>query len=220
MRDFLTMKDSLLISFGRSFISGFSQIASALGVSGDKLNELASVIDEYETTLQEIYSTRNHLQSLTTKKNSLRNTLKALIRALTRKARSDSNLTNTQLALVGLKPRDRIRTPSKTPETAPYITIDIQRNRQHVIGVYDYETANNRAKPEGVIGAEIWVYVGNSDEMTEKNMRYIGTATRRRLSFTHDEEDAGKEAQYLARWINRRGERGMWSNKSSATIAH
>jgi len=220
MRDFLTMKDSLLIGFGRSFIRGFSQIASALGVSGDKLNELETVIDEYETALQEIRAARNHLKSLTTKKNGLRNKLKALIRSLTRKARSDSSLTDTQLSFVGLKPRDRIRTPGKTPETVPFITVEIKRNRQHVIGVYDYEDSTVKAKPEGVSGAEIWVYTGKADEMTEKNMRYIGTATRRRLSFTHDEEDAGKEAHFLARWINRRGERGMWSNKSSATIAH
>ena len=220
MRDFLTMKESLLAGFGRRVISGFSQIASAVGVSTDKLNELESVIDEYEDSLVQIRATRNHLKSLTTKKNGLQKTLKSLIRSLTRKARSDVNVTDAQLALIGLKPRDRIRTPSKTPDTEPYIIVDIRRNCQHIIGVSDFADSTAKAKPFGVIGAEIWVYIGELSEMNEKNLRYLGMATRRKLSYTHDAEDTGKQAHYLARWINRRGERGGWSNTSSATIAH
>jgi hypothetical protein len=55
--------------------------------------------------------------------------------------------------------------------------------------------------------------------MNEKNLRYLGIATRRRLNVLRDEENAGQEAHYLARWINRRGARGEWSNNTSATIA-
>ena len=220
MRDFLTMKDSLLVGFARGFMGGFSEISSALGVSGDKLTELESLIDEYEDTLREIRAARNHVQSLTTKKNSLREQLKELIRLLARKAKSDSNIKDAQLSGLGLKPRDRVRTPGKAPESAPFITVEIKPNRQHVIGVYDFEDATPRAKPAGVTGAEIWVYVGNRDDMTEKNLRYLGMATRRKLAHTHDDEDAGKEAHYLARWINHRGDRGTWSNNTSATIAN
>lgn len=220
MRDFLAMKDGVLVGFARGFVNGFGQIASLLGLSNNALNELESAVDEFEETLQEIREARIHLQALTTKKDGLRERVKAMIRPLAKRALADDAVTSAQLAGIGLKPRDAVRTRPPAPQTEPFISVTIMPGRTHEIRIFDQGESVKRAKPKGVTGAEIWLYIGDAAEMDKKKLRYLGTATRGKFRFTHDEQDAGKPAHYLARWINRRGEHGAWSNRTSATIAH
>ena len=219
MRDFLTMKETLLVGFGRRFFNGFAQISSALGVSGEKLDEFEALLGEYEDSVNEAQAARVHLRSLTLKKNGLRARLKKLIRQLARRARTDANVTNEQLARMGLKALDNVRTPLAAPDSEPYIMVEIKRSRVHVITILDAQDSMMRTKPEGVAGAEIWFFIGDAEFFDEKNYRYIGTATRRRFSHTHEVEDIGKEVHYVVRWVNRRGARGGWSNNTSAIIA-
>lgn len=220
MKDFLTMKDSALAGFARGFVNGFGQIASLLNISNDAAAQISTVVDEYEETLLEIRETRVRLQALTVKKNTLRGRLKQSIRPLAKRILADDNVSKAQIANVGLKPRDSVRTRTPAPQTEPFITVGIARNRVHHIEIFDQGDALKRAKPEGITGAEIWVYIGDDAQFDDKNLRYLGTATRGKFDITHDAEDAGKTAHYLARWLNRRGEHGTWSNRTSATIAH
>lgn len=49
-------------------------------------------------------------------------------------------------------------------------------------------------------------------------MRYVGTNGRAGFVAEYNGEDGGKIAHYMLRWVNRRGQKGPWSETVSATI--
>ena len=75
-----------------------------------------------------------------------------------------------------------------------------------------------KGKPEGVKGVEIWCKIGGEATMNEDDYKYLATDTASPYLAIHKSEDIGKQAHYLLRWVNPRGEAGAWSNPVSATI--
>ena len=53
----------------------------------------------------------------------------------------------------------------------------------------------------------------------ERDARYVGTFTRPRVTVPHRARDAGRRATYWARWIDRRGRAGRFSNSQSVCVA-
>ncbi len=220
MKDYLNMDDEGLAAFAATFTDGVGEMAAMMNLPAARAVELSETAAEFKETLLEIGMARAHQKSLTNKKNDVRKKLKQQIRSLATTARAHDKVNEPELARLGLKVYDRIKTATAAPENEPHIIIAIEPHRRHLIKIFDFADSTSRAKPKGVSGAEIWVYVGaEDDQFDEKNMRYLGMATRGSLTHTHDAEDVGKQAFYLARWVNKRGMCGGWSNQASATIA-
>ena len=49
-------------------------------------------------------------------------------------------------------------------------------------------------------------------------LAFLGLASRPTFEATFTGSDAGKNAHYMLRWINRKGEKGPWSETISATV--
>jgi hypothetical protein len=82
----------------------------------------------------------------------------------------------------------------------------------------DETTPNSKAKPDGVMGCEIWVKVGDPAPTDPEQLQFLGTDTRTPYVAEYSGEDAGKVAHYMLRWVNTKGEQGPWSQTVSATI--
>lgn len=219
MKDYLNVNDRELAAFSRTFQSGMSVLAAATN-SAARADEIGTTLDDFEETLAEIDATRAHLASLINKKNDVRKKLRTMIRNSAMMLRAHEAVRDKELGMLGLKVYDRVRTGSAAPETVPTITVQIKPSGRHVVEVFDFADSTARAKPKDASGAEIWVRIGaDGAALDEKNMRYLGTVTRGKMICAHDAADAGKQAFYAARWVNRRGMRGGWSNPADATIA-
>lgn len=75
-----------------------------------------------------------------------------------------------------------------------------------------------KAKPAGVRGAEIWLFIGPTPPTDPGQAHFIALDTATPYLLVHDAADAGKIAHYLLRWVNTRSEPGPWSETVSATI--
>jgi hypothetical protein len=219
MTHFLHLPEKDLAAFARNIANGLEQIAADLTIDSDLTGELAAAVGEFENVLDEHAAARVHLKSLTQKKKKLNGRLKDLLKRSNKEVRSKSETTEAQLRLLGLKPYDATRTAAAIPETAPYLMLEIQKDRRHTLRVRDREDVGSRAKPRGVLGAEIWMRVGDAGTLGETDYRYLGLTTNGAFTFRHDAADTGKPAYYVARWLNRKAERGGWSDTASATIA-
>jgi hypothetical protein len=104
------------------------------------------------------------------------------------------------------------------PTTRPVVTVDNSVALRHVIGFTDGATPVRTALPEGVMGAEIWVKIGDPPPVDPSELTFLGTDTRTPYVATYPGADANKVAHYMLRWINTRGEKGPWSETASATI--
>jgi hypothetical protein len=65
---------------------------------------------------------------------------------------------------------------------------------------------------------DILVKIGGEPTMNEDEYRYLATDTASPYLATHKSADVGKQAHYLLRWENTKGETGAWSTIVSATI--
>jgi len=94
--------------------------------------------------------------------------------------------------------------------------VDINARLRHDIRLQN--EAGGKARPFGVIGAEIWHKVG-SPPAGPADCTFLATTTRSTHLAEYDDGDGGKSVYYITRWINSRGETGPWSETVAATIA-
>ncbi len=90
----------------------------------------------------------------------------------------------------------------------------------------DESTPARRARPAGVLGAEVWVKLVDADQLTATDpnaLSFLTMTTRPCFRAPHEDEfkagDGGKAAVYMTRWVNTTGETGPWSEITTATVA-
>ena len=85
----------------------------------------------------------------------------------------------------------------------------------------DERTPKRKAKPAGVLGAEIWVNilpVGQPTPTDPASFNFVALDTRTPYTLDFAGADGGKNANYLLRWVNPTGEKGPWSETATATV--
>ena len=70
----------------------------------------------------------------------------------------------------------------------------------------------------GVMGAEVWVKVGDPAPVDPSELTFLSLDTRSPYTADYPGGDANKIAHYMLRWVNTRGDKGPWSETASATI--
>ena len=98
------------------------------------------------------------------------------------------------------------------------VTVDGGQRLLHVIAFADEATPTRTAKPKGVMGAEVWVKVGEPAPVDESELTFLALDTRTPYTAKYVGADANKVAHYMLRWVNTRGQKGPWSETASATI--
>ena len=82
----------------------------------------------------------------------------------------------------------------------------------------DQDRPRSKAKPDGVVGCEIWVKIGGNPPADPSELHYLGSDTNAPYLAEYPGADAGKPAHYWLRWVNTRGEKGPWSDNVGGTI--
>ncbi len=77
-----------------------------------------------------------------------------------RRLQAGPNVDDGERAAMGITVPDRVPTPAGPPTTRPLVRVDSGRRLRHTLHFADEATPTRRAKPSGVMGAEIWVNVG------------------------------------------------------------
>ena len=119
---------------------------------------------------------------------------------------------------MGVTVRTTTRGATNVPGTRPVASMDTSQRLRHTVNFTDELTPNSRAKPEGTMGCEIWVKVGDPAPTDPGQLRFLATDTRTPYVAEYGGEDAGKVAHYMLRWVNTKGAQGPWSQTVSATI--
>ncbi|MDR1561791.1 MAG: hypothetical protein LBS54_01720, partial [Dysgonamonadaceae bacterium] len=129
---------------------------------------------------------------------------------------NNPDVTDKQLADMGLPIYKTTRTPSKVETRSPYMKVILTEPR--VLTVEFYESEDKKAKPEGQRGVK-FVYILSDERPTDISQLINSesdTRTPVNLSFT--EEERGKTLWFAARWENTRVKYGPWSEIFSAIV--
>ena len=86
----------------------------------------------------------------------------------------------------------------------------------------DEFTWTRRARPEGVLGAQVWLTLIDAGQPAPTDLSalaFLTMATKASIRADFRGGDGGKTAVYMTRWVNTQGEKGPWSEIAMATVA-
>ncbi|MCC6321177.1 MAG: hypothetical protein IT438_07050 [Phycisphaerales bacterium] len=125
--------------------------------------------------------------------------------------------------------RDTPPTPAPTPTTRPQAIVSAGQRLTHTLRLTDESTPTRRARPRGVLGAEVWVKLIDANRPANSpiiaslgdpaTFGFLTMATRPSVTAEYRAEGGGKTAVSKLRRVSPRGEKGSWSEVTAATVA-
>jgi hypothetical protein len=160
-------------------------------------------------------------QSARQAKDDARASLEGLVRPMVRTLQGSPAVDDSERAALGITVRDTTLTPTGPPTTTPVLRLESPARLRHIIHFTDAATPTSRAKPAGVMGAEIWISlqpVGAPTPTDPALFTLVALDTRTPYTLDFPAADGGKNAHYLARWVGTKGDKGPWSETATATV--
>jgi hypothetical protein len=153
-------------------------------------------------------------------KDAARSSYEDLIRALVRRLQVSPAVDDAERRALGITVKDDIQTmtAARAAATRPVGVVDTGERMRHTIRFFDEATPQSRAKPDGVMGCEIWVKVADPAPADASELQFLTLDTASPYIAEYDGKAAGQKAHYMLRWVTTRGDKGPWSETVSATI--
>lgn len=128
-------------------------------------------------------------------KDDARAGLEGAIRPLVRRLQASPDVENSERAAMGITVPDKELSPKGGPPTTrPFVRVDTSQRLQHTIHFADESSPTSRAKPDGVMGAQVWVKVGPPGDpppADPKELTLLAVDTRTPYTTDFDGADAG-----------------------------
>ncbi len=218
MADYIPNTDADFNTWQANFCNYLSANLAALGLTAADLAAITAAKASWETAYADDVAKQAVARGTNQAKTSARDGFETILRAVTQQVQARPNVADSQRAGLGINIRETARTPTGVPDSRPVGTIDTSQRLRHTINFSDESTPSRRAKPDGVMGCQIWAKVGDPAPVDPSELRFLATDTATPYVAEYDGTDAHKVAHYMLRWVNRKGETGPWSQTVSATI--
>lgn len=195
---------------------------SVQGLDKELLAALKKALDTWQSLYPSHVTAQQRAEGARQAKDQARAELEREIRPVTNFVQGYPKTTDAERAEIGITVRDTSKTPSPTPTTRPLVSVDPGTRLTHELRLVDEGSPTRRGKPEGVAGAEVWVKLIDAGQPapTDPNaLSFLTMTTRPTLRTDFRAADGGKTAVYMLRWVNTRGEKGPWSEVTTATVA-
>ncbi|MBU0717320.1 MAG: hypothetical protein KJ749_03650 [Planctomycetes bacterium] len=216
--DYIPRGDAEFNSWQANFVTYANANLVNLGlVIGDLTTILIAQLS-WTPSLTAHIAAQANAQSARATKDGNRTTLESQIRALVRRLQASPSVSDAERAALGITVPDTGATAAASPTTRPVCEVDTSQRLRHTIDFTDEGTPTRKAKPAGVLGAEIWVKIGPTPPVDPSELTFLAVDTRSPYTRDYPGSEGGKQAHYMLRWVNTRGETGPWSETVTATI--
>jgi hypothetical protein len=211
------LSDRELLAELRIYNNAAMAAPADFGLTAAEAAALQGDLENFENSLDEWDAVNAQYDSKLEAKNAAREQALTRGRGQRRITRAHTGISNELLASAGLAPYDDVKTASASPTSAPVAMVDFGKLR-HTVNFRDTAMPDSIKKPDGILGAEIWLKIGGEAPVDNKECQYLATDTATPYLNTFGAADAGKTAWYLLRWVSKNGDKGDWSEAVSATI--
>jgi hypothetical protein len=194
----------------------------AQGLNIDDLSALNQALEAWHVLYPAHVAAQAAAEGARSAKDQARQSLEAAIRPVTRFVQSYPTTTNADRALLGISVRTTTRSRAAAPNSRPLAIVDAASRLTHQLRLVDESTPTRRAKPQGVLGAEVWVKLVDADTPPPTDpaaLSFLALTTQSTCRAEFPQAARGKTAVYMVRWVNTRGEKGPWSEITTATVA-
>lgn len=222
MADYIPAPDDAFNSWQVNFVTYANANLAALGLVAADMTPITAAQTAWATGFPAHVAAVANAVAARANKDAARTIYEAAIRPLVRRLQASPSVSDAERGALGITiPDAGGGGPVPAPTTRPLITVDCSQRLRHVIGFMDETTPTTKAKPAGVVGAEVWVKVLPVSEPPPTDpavFTFIALDTRTPYTLDFPGTDGGKNAHYILRWANSTGQRGPWSETVSATI--
>ena len=220
MADYMPSPDGDFDTWQNNFYTYANAHLADLGLVAADLTPITAARTAWTNGLAAHAAAQTTARAARQTKSDARDAYEALIRALVRRLQASPSVDNGERQALGITVKDEVATltAAAAAATRPVGVVDTSERLRHTIKFFDESTPQSRAKPDGVMGCEIWVKVGDPAPADPNELHFLAldSATPYVAEFTGDQ--GGKKAHYMLRWVTKQGDKGPWSETVSATI--
>lgn len=211
------LSDRDLLAESRAYEAALTADAASLNFTNVQADAIKNANNAFEATLDAWDAIQLEEAGLSESKKTGRKDVLDELRGQRNTIYADTSIASSTIANYGIPPRDDTKTPSPAPSTAPLGWVDYGKLK-HTIHFRNSATPDKKAKPAGMLGCEIWRFIGTAAPVSESDFHYVATDTDSPYVSMFPMADGGKTAFYILRWLSKSGERGEWSETIEATI--
>jgi hypothetical protein len=207
---------TLNIGWTENFTTKLDEIKTTIGFPVLEFNAIVNAKDAFNTSYFAQIAAEAAAKAATSNRNEALADLLRLERAAIKSLLGNSKVTEEMKIELGMtipKPP----TPAPKPSTMPNVSVEQVGGFTQVVRLEDI--ASNRAKPDGVSAAKIYMKIATVAPVSIDELPLVNIETKSKFDMTFPASEVGKTAWYGISWINQRGEEGPKSLMIGATIA-
>ena len=209
MPDYVPSTDADLLAFSAQLSTKVTAGPVPLGVTAGIATILSGYQSAYATALAASTNPATRGQSTVFAKNQARVQLVSYIRHVAGQIQGTMTVTAQQKQDLGLTVRDVEPSPIPAPANAPGIMIKSTIGNTIRIKLIDTQNPTRRGKPDGVDGASVFSFVGETAPTDEAGWKFEGNTTLTTVDITFPSTVApGAKVWVTAFWFNPRAESG------------
>jgi hypothetical protein len=217
-KDYMPRKDEEFDIFQNNVCAASALNASQWLIPPQLLTGLDVPRGRWVNALAAYRNPATRTSAVTQEKNDAKKEYTAVLRPFVQgQLMHNSQVTDADRRAMGLPVYDRTPTAAHLPTSRTEMEIDFAQIMQHSVHVRDSES-KSAARPQHVIGFELWRKVGGDTEPAFEDMQLVELATRSPHTLDYTSADRGKTVWYASRWVNTRGGKGPWSEIVSAIV--
>ncbi len=218
MPDYIPVSDQDYDQWLTNFVTYARDHQAELGLSDTDLAPLLASYPDWQTRWSELQAAQVTVETARQSKTDQRQITEDQARTLATIIQANPAVTDSQRVALQITVKSTTRSPSPVPTTRPLPRLEQTGRLQHTIHFVDETTPTRKAKPNGVRGCQIWVFIGDTAPLNPEAFQYLGTDTRTPYVNSFEPEEGGQLAHYYLRWVNTRDEPGPWSTPIQGLI--
>lgn len=191
-----------------------ANLADYPAVTQQQVDDLKTFYQAFEPDLADHVAKQAAAKAATQTKEASRDVVEAQLRTLRNIAKA-AGASEAAMAALGIPVGDA-SAPSNA--TVPAAAVNTSERLRHTISWTDAAALNNKRKPRGTMGCEIWSKIGGAPPVDESDCTFLTLDAATPYLVEYDGAQAGQMAHYMCRWRMRDGSTSAWGETVSATI--
>ena len=219
---YIPRPDGDFAAWANHYYEAVKKFYDAQGFDPTDLKPLETALENWNKDYPAHVAAQQRAEGARQAKDAARAALEKEVRPVTNFVQGYPKTTNADRAEMGITVRDTSPTPAPAPSSRPLALVESGQRLTHQLRLVDESTPTRRARPAGVLGAEVWVKLVDADSPAPTDpaaLTFLTMTTKPSLRAEFNAGEGGKTAVYMARWVNTRGEKGPWSEITTATVA-
>jgi hypothetical protein len=219
---YMPRPDGDFSAWAQHYYDAVSKFYESQGFDQDLLSALKKALDTWNAQYPAHVAAQQRAEGARQAKDAARAALEKEVRPVTNFVQGWPKTTNADRAEMGITVRDTSPSPAPAPTSRPLALVESPARLTHQLRLVDESTPTRRARPAGVLGAEVWVKLVDADQPAPTDpaaLTFLTMTTKPSFRAEFKAGEGGKTAVYMARWVNTRGEKGPWSEVTTATVA-